>query len=64
MIAGIVGGLIGLAVAFGNLLRLKAEIARTGRNDTKMALAVASYAAFPIFGVLGAMLAKLFTGSY
>jgi F0F1-type ATP synthase membrane subunit c/vacuolar-type H+-ATPase subunit K len=64
MIPGIIGAAIGLGIAFWNYQRLNAEIDRTGRTDTKMALLVASYAAFPIFGVLGFMLLKLFTGSY
>jgi hypothetical protein len=62
MIAGMIGAVVGLAAAYANMYRLNAEIARTGRTDTQMALRVASYAGFPIFGVLGFFLAKLFFG--
>jgi hypothetical protein len=56
------GGLAGLGVAYGYFVYLNGVIARTKRTDTKAWTMMASYINFPIFGAVGALLAKLIFG--
>jgi hypothetical protein len=57
-----IGGLVGLAVAYFYWRYLNGVIAGTKRNDTKAWTLVASYVNFPVFGAVGALLAKLIFG--
>lgn len=62
MIATIIGGIVGLAAAFGYYRYLSGVIETTKRNDTKAWTLVASYLFFPVFGTIGALLGRLFFG--
>jgi hypothetical protein len=62
MISITIGGIVGLVAAYFYWRYLNGVVGNTVRNDTKAWTIMASYVNFPVFGAIGALLAKMIFG--